>query len=94
MKARFEQVRIVREDMAYVVSRRLFKAKTELQKQRIRKHLEKFTALYMAMAEHLDEYIDLYPIHPSYLEIFERVTVVEKRDLLKALPPDGVKTRY
>ncbi len=84
MKARFEQVRIVREDMAYVVSRRLL-AKTELQKQQIRKHLEKFTALYMAMAEHLDEYIDLYPIHPSYLEIFERVTVVEKRDLLKAL---------
>ena len=84
VKARFEQVRIVREDMAYVVSRRLL-AKTELQKQRIRKHLEKFTALYMAMAEHVDEYIDLYPIHPSYLEIFERVTVVEKRDLLKAL---------
>ncbi len=84
VKARFEQVRIVREDMAYVVSRRLL-AKTELQKQQIRKHLEKFTALYMAMAEHLDEYIDLYPIHPSYLEIFEQVTVVEKRDLLKAL---------
>ncbi len=84
VKARFEQVRIVREDMAYVVSRRLL-AKTDVQKQQIRKHLEKFTALYMAMAEHLDEYIDLFPIHPAYLEIFERVTVVEKRDLLKAL---------
>ena len=84
VKARFEQVRIVREDMAYVVSRRLL-AKSDAQKQQVRKHLEKFTALYMAMAEHLDEYIDLFPIHPAYLEIFERVTVVEKRDLLKAL---------
>ncbi|MEI7845475.1 MAG: DUF6079 family protein [Chloroflexota bacterium] len=84
VKARFEQVRIVREDMAYVVSRRLL-AKTEAEKKQVRKHLEKFTNLYAAMAEHLDDYVDLYPIHPAYLEVFEEVTVVEKRDLLKAL---------
>jgi hypothetical protein len=84
VKARFEQVRIVREDMAYVVSRRLL-AKTEHQKQLVRKHLEKFTSLYEAMAEHLDDYVDMFPIHPTYIEVFEQVTVVEKRDLLKAL---------
>ena len=84
VKARFEQVRIVREDMAYVVSRRLL-AKTDKQKKLVRKHLENFTNLYAAMAEHLDEYVDLFPIHPAYLEAFEQVTVVEKRDLLKAL---------
>ncbi len=84
VKARFEQVRIVREDMAYVVSRRLL-AKSDHQKQLVRKHLEKFTVLYEAMAEHLDEYVDMFPIHPTYIEVFEQVTVVEKRDLLKAL---------
>ncbi len=84
VKARFEQVRIVREDMAYVVSRRLL-AKTDQQKKQVRKHLEKFTKLYASMAEHIDEYVDLFPIHPAYLEVFEQVTVVEKRDLLKAL---------
>lgn len=84
VKARFEQVRIVRDDMAYVVSRRLL-AKTEQQKRQVRKHLEKFTPLYATMAEHLDEYVEMYPIHPAYLEVFEQVTVVEKRDLLKAL---------
>ncbi len=84
VKARFEQVRIVREDMAYVVSKRLL-GKTDQQKKQVRKHLEKFTRLYAAMAEHMDEYVELFPIHPAYLEVFEQVTVVEKRDLLKAL---------
>jgi hypothetical protein len=84
VKARFEQVRIVREDMAYVVSRRLL-AKNDQQRQKIRKHLEKFTKLYASMAEHIDEYVELFPIHPAYLEMFEQVTVIEKRDLLKAL---------
>lgn len=84
VKARFEQVRIVREDMAYVVSRRLL-AKNDGQRKQIRKHLEKFTKLYTSMAEHIDEYVELFPIHPAYLEVFEQVNVVEKRDLLKAL---------
>jgi hypothetical protein len=84
VKARFEQVRIVREDMAYVVSRRLL-SKNDQQRKQIRKHLEKFTKLYTSMAEHIDEYVELFPIHPAYLEVFDQVTVVEKRDLLKAL---------
>jgi hypothetical protein len=84
VKARFEQVRIVREDMAYVVSRRLL-SKNDQQRKQVRKHLEKFTKLYTSMAEHIDEYVELFPIHPAYLEVFDQVTVVEKRDLLKAL---------
>lgn len=84
VKARFEQVRIVREDMAYVVSRRLL-AKDDGQRKQVRKHLEKFAKLYTSMAEHIDEYVELFPIHPAYLEVFEQVNVVEKRDLLKAL---------
>jgi hypothetical protein len=84
VKARFEQVRIVREDMAYVVSRRLL-GKNDQQRKQIRKHLENFTKLYTEMAEHIDEYVELFPIHPAYLEVFEQVTVVEKRALLKAI---------
>ena len=84
VKARFEQVRIVREDMAYVISQRLL-AKSDKQRKDIRAHLARFTKLYTAMAEHLDNYVDLFPVHPAYLEVFEQVTVIEKRDLLKAL---------
>ena len=84
VKARFEQMRIIREDMAYVISHRLL-LKNKDQKEKIKKHLEKHTNLYSSMADRMDEYVDLFPIHPAYLRVFENVTVVEKRELLKAI---------
>jgi len=84
VKARFEQMRIIREDMAYVISHRLL-LKNKDQKEKIKKHLENHTNLYSSMADRMDEYIDLFPIHPAYLRVFENVTVVEKRELLKAI---------
>lgn len=84
VRARFDQLSIVREDLAYVVSRRLL-AKTEKQQRVIRAHLEKFTSLYASMAERLDSFVELFPIHPAYLEVFEQVTIGERRDLLKAI---------
>lgn len=50
VRDRFEQVRIAREDIAYVVSERLLK-KTDEQLARIREHLRAFTPLYTQMAE-------------------------------------------
>ena len=84
VKARFEQLRIVREDVAYVVSERLLK-KTPEQQARIRAHLEQFAPLYDTMAERLDEFVRLFPVHPAYLEQFEQITVAEKREVLKTL---------
>jgi hypothetical protein len=84
VKDRYEQVRIVRQDVAYVVSRRLL-AKTQSQRAQIRRHLENFTSLYDSMAERLEDFVELFPVHPAYLEIFELVTVIEKRQVLKAL---------
>ena len=84
VKDRYEQVRIVRQDVAYVVSRRLL-GKTQAQRAQIRRHLEAFTPLYDSMAERLEDFVELFPVHPSYLEIFDLVTVIEKRQVLKAL---------
>lgn len=84
VKSRFDQASIVREDIAYVVSHRLL-SKTEEQKKIIRKHLEKSTLLYAEMAERLDDFVELFPVHPSYLEVFEQVTIGERRELLKAI---------
>jgi len=84
VRDRYQQVRIVREDVAFVVSRRLL-AKNEKQRQFIRSYLQKFTSLYDSMAERLEDFVELFPIHPAYLEIFERVTVIEKRQALKAV---------
>ena len=87
VKDRFQQVRIVREDVSYVVSERLLK-KDEKQKAWIRNHLERFTVLYSDMNERLDDYVTLFPIHPAYIETFERIYMVEKREVLKTLSTD------
>jgi len=84
VRDRFEQVRIVRKDIAYVVSQRLLK-KDDKQRALIREHLQKFTNLYDRLSEDLEQYVNLFPIHPSYLSTFEKVTVAEKREILKTI---------
>lgn len=84
VRDRFEQVRITREDIAYVVAERLLR-KTPAQLATIRGHLQRFTPYYGKMAERLDDYVHLFPIHPAYLEVFERVSFAENRAALKAI---------
>lgn len=84
VKDRFEQVGIAREDIAYVVGNRLLR-KDDTQRSRIREHLEPFGPLYGELSDRLDEFVELFPIHPAYLDIFERVFVAEKREILKTI---------
>ena len=84
VRDRFEQLRIVREDVAYVVSHRLL-AKRDEQLARITEYLRPFVPLYQDMAERLPEFAALFPVHPAYLETFEQVRVAEKREVLKTL---------
>ena len=53
------------------------------QKAWIGNHLQKFTPLYGGMAERLDEFVRLFPVHPAYVATFEKVYVAEKREVLK-----------
>jgi len=82
VKDRFEQINIAREDITFVVSQRLLK-KTDAQKAQIADYLRKFTPLYKSMAERMDEFVDLFPIHPVYVETFENLAIAEKRQVLK-----------
>ncbi len=84
VRDRFEQVRITRQDVAYVVAERLLQ-KTEDQRAWIRTHLQRFTGYYGWMAERLEEFVRLFPVHPTYLEVFERITFAEQRVALKAI---------
>ena len=79
---RFTQIIITKEATAYVVSERILK-KTPEQKALIRKHLEKFTSLYTGMSSRLEEFVDLFPIHPSYIDVFNRIYLIENRHILK-----------
>jgi len=84
VKDRFEHAIIRREDIAYVVSERILKKNAE-QKAKIREHLQKFCSLYKNMAERLEEFVELFPIHPAYIETFQRVYLAEKREVLKTI---------
>lgn len=84
VKDRFEQVRIARDDVAYVVSQRLLK-KTPEQAGIIREHLTQFAQLYGSMNEQMDKFVELFPVHPAYLDTFEKVYIAEKREVLKTL---------
>ena len=84
VQERFTQVRISREDIAYVVQERLLR-KTPRQRAMIREHLQTFTPAYDGMAENLEAFVSLFPVHPAYLKTFEQVTLVEKRKVLTTL---------
>ncbi|WP_462326087.1 DUF6079 family protein, partial [Desulfoplanes sp.] len=84
VKDRFEQVLIARKDVKFVVAERLLK-KTGKQPAKIREYLTPFGKFYGHMNERMDEFVRLFPVHPDYIDTFERVTAVEKREVLKAL---------
>jgi hypothetical protein len=84
VKDRFEQVTIAREDIAFVVANRLLQ-KDNKQLAKITEHLRQFTPLYKQMAERLNEFAQLFPIHPAYISTFEQVYIAEKREVLRTL---------
>lgn len=84
VKDRFEQVIIRKEDTAYVISERIL-SKTPEQKALIREHLQKFCSLYSEMSERIDDFVELYPIHPAYIDVFNKVYIAEKREVLKTI---------
>ena len=79
---RFTQSLITKEATSYVVSERILK-KTPEQKALIRKHLEKFSMLYSGMSSRMEEFVDLFPIHPSYIDVFNKLYLIENRHILK-----------
>ena len=84
VKDRFEQVRIARRDVKFVVAQRLLR-KTGEQQTKVREYLTPFARFYGRMNERMDEYVALFPVHPDYIDTFERVTAVEKREILRTL---------
>ena len=84
VKDRFEQILIARRDVKFVVAERLLK-KTAEQQVKIREYLTPFAKFYGRMNERMDEFVRLFPVHPDYIDTFEQVTAVEKREVLKTL---------
>jgi len=84
VKDRFEQVLIARKDVKYVAAERLLK-KTADQQVKIREYLTPFAKFYGRMNERMDEFVNLFPVHPDYIDVFEQIKVAEKREVLRTL---------
>lgn len=84
IKDRYEQLIIRKEDTAYIVAERILN-KTPEQKAKVREHIMPFCPLYKEMYERIDDYIKLYPIHPAYIEVFNKVFIAENRHVLKTI---------
>ncbi len=87
VKDRFEQVLITRRDIKFVVAERLLK-KTVHQKSTIENYLSRFAPYYGNMMERMAEFVSLFPVHPDYIDTFERITLLEKREILKTIARD------
>jgi hypothetical protein len=84
VKDRFQQVKIATTDVKFVVANRLLQ-KTPEQMSAIRDYLTPFAKFYGNMTERMDDFAALFPIHPDYVETFERIPIVEKRGVLQII---------
>lgn len=82
---RYKDIMITKEDVAFIVKNRLL-SKNEHQKQKIREHLDSFLSLFTDMHGRTQEYVELFPVHPTYFENFERIKIAKsQREILKTL---------
>jgi len=85
VKDRYTDLTIRKEDVSFVVQHRLLR-KSEQQKAAIRTQLEKFTSLFSDMHSHLQDYVELFPVHPSYFDNFQMIKLGRaQREVLKTL---------
>ena len=82
---RYRPLTITKEDVKYIAQKRMLN-KDDQQRQLIRDHLEKFTMYFSHMHGHIDDYITLFPVHPSYFENFELIKAGKsQREIMKTL---------
>lgn len=82
---RFRQIQITKQDVQFVVQQRLLK-KTDAQKAAIRTHLEHFSEFFTDMHANIDDYVNLFPVNPSFFENFQQIKIGKsQREVLKTL---------
>ena len=80
VKDRFETLEIERTDIRTVISRRML-TKSDVQKAQIRSLLEQYTETFENLERDIDTFVDLWPVHPKFLEIFHKMHISEKRQV-------------
>lgn len=82
---RYRQISITKQDVQFVVQQRLLR-KNDKQKQIIREHLNKFAEFFTDIHANLEDYVNLYPVNPSFFENFQQIKIGKsQREVLKTL---------
>ncbi|NMB01453.1 MAG: hypothetical protein GX971_08065 [Firmicutes bacterium] len=84
IKERTEIAPIIKSDIKFVVEERILK-KTANQKAIIREYLEQFRPYYHSLSSDFEEFVNLFPVHPDFLNSFERMIAIEKREVLRTI---------
>ena len=82
---RYRSLTITKEDVKYIAQKRMLR-KDDGQRQQVRDHLSKFTNYFSHMHGHLEDYVTLFPVHPSYFENFDLIkTGKSQREIMRTL---------
>lgn len=82
---RYKQITITKQEVKFVTEQRLLR-KTDEQKAWIRNHLSQFTQFFNDLHANLEEYVELFPVHPAFFDNFQLVQVKNgQREILKTL---------
>lgn len=79
---RFQVITIKREDIKRVIARRVLN-KTPEQRVELEKLFEEYKKYYPSIQANLDEYIDLFPLHPYVIQVFSELPYFEKRGVIQ-----------
>ncbi len=79
---RFQVLTIKREDINRVISRRVL-LKTPEQRVQLEQLFKAYIHFYPEIQASLDEYIDLFPLHPYVIKVFSELPYFEKRGVIQ-----------
>ncbi|MCM1566961.1 MAG: DUF6079 family protein [Dehalobacter sp.] len=84
VKQRFEDLLIVDRNVFELAEQYLFR-KTGQQRDQIRDLLKSQFRLFEKVAPDIERFISVFPAHPNFIDEFQRVHVVERREILTTL---------
>ncbi|NPV81513.1 MAG: hypothetical protein HPY52_14840 [Firmicutes bacterium] len=79
---RFQVITIKREDIKRVIARRVLN-KTAEQRLRLAELFKEYLRYFPHLQAGLDEYIDLFPLHPYVIQVFSELPYFEKRGVIQ-----------
>jgi len=88
IRARFYDFNISKEGVSQLIEQHLFK-KTDAQRDEIRRIISARSKFYEVIGTDLERFVALFPAHPRFIDEFQRVMVVERREILTILSKEA-----